>query len=158
MKVGIDRLMEMCKRHAESMAEQWYQDVTANSRTSSFKSLSKEVAIRHATNIYKKLGEMFFAQDCYSTVDHILDVDGFVEDFFARGLYPDEILYSIVLLRRRIWLRAESEALFRADDLYDMNAAIESINRILLITDYTEYIVTRKYRELLGKQIKILLK
>ncbi len=153
LKSAVDRLMDMCDRHAGQMAAEWYKALTTNSRTSTCKQISKEGSLRHATSIYKNISQMYFGDDCYKNVEHILDVDGWVEDFDARNIPLEEALYALVLLRRHIWLFAEREAVFRTDNMFDMNAAVESINRILLVFDYASYIVASKYRDMARIQL-----
>jgi hypothetical protein len=150
-KSAIDRLMDMCDRHAGQMAEEWHKSLVTNSRTLACKSMPKDGLLRHATTLYKNIGQMYFGDDCYKSVEHILDVDGFVEDFYARTIPLEEVLYALVLLRRHIWLYAEREAVFRTDNLFDLNAAVESINRVLLVFDYASYIAAHKYREMARK-------
>lgn len=147
---AIDRLMDMCQRHAEPIAELWYKALCENSRTAACNSMPKESALRHGIAIYKNLEEMYFAENCFKAVEHVLDVDGFAEDFYARGIPLEEVIYALVLLRRHIWIYAEKEAIFQLD-INDMYEAVGGINRILLIFDYANYIVARKYREIAAK-------
>jgi hypothetical protein len=150
VKAPADRLMDMCKLHADELAELWYNAFSTNPKTPSYKSISKDGAKRHAATFYKHLGEMYFSEDCYKAVEHILDVDGFVEDFFLRGIPIEEMLYTIVLLRRHIWTFADAQALYNTVIL-DMYCALESVNRVTLIFDYATYIVAKKYNNFTGK-------
>jgi hypothetical protein len=145
VKAPADRLMDMCKGHAVEIAELWYKALSTNPKTSSYKLMSKEGAMRHASTFYNNLGEMYFAEDCYKAVEHTLDVDGFVEDFFIRGIPIEEVIYTIVLLRRNIWTFADAQALYDAV-IVDMYCALESVNRVILIFDYATYIVAGKYK------------
>jgi hypothetical protein len=151
LKSAVDRLMDMCDRHAAQMAEEWHKSLVTNSRTPTCKSMSKDGSMRHAIALYKNMGQMYFGDDCYKSVEDILDTDGFVEDFYARNIPLEEVLYALVLLRRHIWLYADREAVFRTDNLFDLNAAVESINRILLVFDYASYIAAHRYREIARK-------
>jgi hypothetical protein len=149
-KAPADRLMGMCKGHAEEIAELWYKAFSTNPKTTSYKLISKEGAIRHAINFYQNLGEMYFAEDCYKAVEHFLDVDGFVEDFAFRGFSIEETIYTLILIRRHIWLFADAQALYDSVTV-DMFFALESVNRITLIFDYAIYTVAKKYKEFAGK-------
>jgi hypothetical protein len=149
-KAPADRLMGMCKGHADEIAELWYKAFSSNPKISSYKLISKEGAFRHAVSFYKNLGEMYFAEDCYKAVEHFLDVDGFVEDFAFRGFSIEETIYTLILIRRHIWLFADTQALYDPITV-DMYFAMESVNRITLIFDYAIYIVAKKYKEFAGK-------
>jgi hypothetical protein len=152
-QAATDRLMNMCQQHAEEIAELWYKALSENERTAAFNTVPKEAAIRHAVTIYKNMGRMYFAKDASKEVEHILNVEGIIEDHYARGIPLEQILYSLILLRRFIWIKAEDEALFELA-LNDMYEAVHAINRILLIFDYISYITARRYRELASKKGK----
>jgi len=141
-----DRLMELCKSHAPQIAEQWYQSLSENPRTQGYKVVPKAVCLGHAVALYEKLHDLFFAKNCAEAVAQYMDEVGFVEDRFNRGVPLEEVIYALVLLRRQIWLYADSQAIY--GDISDMYQATYSINRILLVFDYITYSVAKRYREL----------
>jgi hypothetical protein len=94
---------------------------------------------------------MYFADNCFETVEHTLDVSGFAEDFFARGIPLEEVLYAVVLLRRHLWLYADSQAVF-SSSVMDMYNALDSINRVTLVFDYVLFVTARKYGEMAAKR------
>jgi hypothetical protein len=145
-KALADRLMDLCETHAPQIAEQWYQAVCLNPRTKSFTTMPKQACVRHAISIYHNLGDMFFSDNCCKAVARNLDESGFVEDHFARGIPLEEVVYSLILLRRQIWLYAELQALY--GDAQDMSQAAYSINRILLVFDYAIHDVVKRYGEM----------
>ena len=141
-----DRLMQMCEKCDDQIAERWYETLNTNRRTSSYSVMPKPVCLRHAVSVYKNLGKMYFAQDSYKTAQDLLDVDGFAEDNYARGIPLSEVLYALILMRRHIWLYAEFQALFdSAEDLYPL---LKSINRLLLLFDYATNITACKYEKM----------
>lgn len=145
-----DKLIDLCDRHADEIAENWYNSLSTNPRTTSYKLMTRAGALRHANSIYKNLGKMYQADNCYQAVEQVLDVGGFAEDFFARGVPLEEVIYALVLMRRHIWLHAETQALYEMA-LNDMLEAVTNINRVLLIFDYASYIVALRYREIAAK-------
>lgn len=141
-----DRLIDLCTRHADQMAEQWHYALISNPRTRSFKTLDKAICQRHAIFIYKNLGQMYFAEDCHEAVSSSFDTVGFAEDYFARGVPLEEVIYALILMRRRIWLHSEQQSLYVTPE--DMNEVVLSINRVLLVFDYASYFVASRYREM----------
>jgi hypothetical protein len=139
-----DRLMQFCANHCDQVAEQWYQALTTNSKTQAYRLMSKEACLRHARYIYSNLENLYFAEDPEKAVSNLLDVNGFVEDHYARKIPLDQVIYAIILFRRHLWLYAESQALYNGVD--DMMQMVESVNRVLLIFDYLMYTVASKYR------------
>ena len=145
-RVLADRLIDLCARHADQMAEQWYQALISNNRTRSFAALNKEACQRHAVHIYRNLGQMYLSDDPFRAVAHNLDVAGMAEDLHGRGVPVEEVVYALVLMRRQIWLHAERESLYVTPE--DMNEVVISINRVTLLFDYASYHAVSRYRQM----------
>jgi hypothetical protein len=139
-----DRLMEFTAAHSSQIAEQWYKTLSTNAKTSAFQSMPKEACLRHAAFIYKNLGEMFFSENLEKAVSKVLDIDGFVEDHFARNIPLEQVIYGLILKRRHLWLFAEFQALF--EGVEDLMQMLESVNRVLIVFDYIIYLVATKYQ------------
>ena len=114
--------------------------------------MQKEACIRHAAYIYKNLEKLYFADNPERAASYLLDINGFVEDHYARNIPLEQVIYAIILLRRHLWLYAESQALYTGVD--DMMQMIENVNRVLLVFDYIIFIVAGKYRELLARSMQ----
>jgi hypothetical protein len=153
-KSMIDKLMDMCDRHAPEIAELWYKSLSTNPRTQTCLVVPKEVCIKHAIEIYKGIADMYFADDCFKAVEQTLDISGLVDTFFARGVPLEDVQYALILLRRHIWLYADAQMIFNPS-VMDMSLAVDSINRILLVFDYASYYVARTYRELTARSLNI---
>ncbi len=151
-----DRLIDLCIRNADQIAEHWYHALVSNSRTHAYKSMAKETCLRLATSMYKNLGKMYLSENPYQAVEQNLDVAGFVEDQFARGIPLKEIIYALILMRREIWFHSEEQSLFNVpEDMYEL---VVSVNRVLLLFDYATYIVVAKYAEMSAKVSKMHIK
>ena len=149
-KALADRLMDLCDQNAEQIAEQWYKSLITNPRTHTFRSNPKESCIRHAVFLFKNLRRMYFADNPYEDVIHILDATGYAEEQYGRSIPLAEAIYALILVRRHIWLYAESSALFNTAS--DMYPALQSTNRILLLFDYAIYMVIQKYEKMSNRQ------
>ncbi|HSW58401.1 MAG TPA: hypothetical protein VLH15_08375 [Dehalococcoidales bacterium] len=146
----VDKLMDMCDKHSGSIAEIWYKSLTTNPRTKACNAIPKEVCLRQAADIYKSIADVYFAEDGYKAMGQILDISGFVDTYFARGVPLEQTLYALILLRRHIWLFADAQLIFNPS-VADMALAIDSINRILLVFDYATHYVCKTYLELAAK-------
>lgn len=138
-----DRLMDLCESRAGQIAEEWHRALIVNPRTLSFKSIPKEGALHQAIFIYKNLKHMYFDEDPYESVLRNLDIIGYAEDKFTRGVPLAEALYALILMRRHIWLYAELQELFNITG--ESNKPIQSINRVLLLFDYAIHITAQEY-------------
>jgi len=148
-KALSDRLMDLCSQNAEQIAEQWHKSVITNKRTPTFSHNPKESCLRHATFLYKNLRRMYFAENPYQEVLHVMDATGYAEEQYSRRIPLAEAVYALILMRRYVWLYAESSALFNT--AADMYPVIQSTNRILLLFDYAVYIVIEKYEKMSKK-------
>jgi hypothetical protein len=148
-KALSDRLMDLCSQHAEQIAEQWHKSVIKSSRTRSFACNPKESCLRHATFLYKNLRRMYFADNPYQEVRSVLDATGYAEEQYSRGVPLAEAIYALILMRRYVWLYAETSDLFNTAS--DMYLVLQSTNRILLLFDYAVYIVVDKYEKMSKK-------
>ncbi len=145
-RVLADRLIDLCARHADQMAEQWYQALISNPRTRSFAAVPREACRRHAVHMYRNLGQMYLAEDPFQAVAHNLDVTGLAEDLHGRAIPVEEVVYALVLMRRQIWLHSERESLYVTPE--DMNEVVISINRVTLLFDYATFNAVSRYRQM----------
>ena len=148
-KVLADRLMDLCSQNAKQIAEQWYKSLITNPRTPSFRSSPKESCLRHAVFLYKNLKRLYFADNPHQEVIRIWDATGYAEEQYSRHIPLAEAIYALVLVRRHIWLYAESSALFSTSE--DMYPLLLSSNRVLLLFDYAIHIVAEKYDKMSKK-------
>lgn len=147
-----DRLLDMCESRAEELAKRWYKDVSTSPRTPSYHSLSEQDSLRQAVPLYANLKQMYFAKEPYHEVLQLIERKRYIEFLSDAGIPLHEAVYAIIMMRRHIWIFADSSALFgvAAIDLYQ---AIESINRTVLLFDYMILIVTQRYREAIGQRV-----
>ena len=130
----VDKLLDLAEYHSSNIAERWYESVSTNARTISHHSIDKKKLAHRAQSFYRNLKRLFFAEDPYQEVLQFLERTSYVEDTIADGISLPEALYALVMMRRHIWLYAETQALFNT--ALDMYQAVQSINRTLLIFDY----------------------
>jgi hypothetical protein len=145
-KALSDRLMDLCNQHADEIAEQWLQSILKNSHTSTFVCNPQESCLRHASFIYKNLRRMYFAENPYKEVLIIMDATGYAEEQYSRRVPLSEAVYALIMMRRYVWLYAETSDLFNTTS--DMYLVLQSTNRILLLFDYAVYIVIEKYEKM----------
>ena len=70
----------------------------------------------------------------------------YAEAIYAKDVPLPEAIYALIIMRRHIWLYAELQAMFNT--AVEMQQAIESINRTLLLFDYAIHIVAQKYHKM----------
>jgi len=140
----VDKLMDMCERHAPDIAENWYTSLMQNPRTAACQSIPKEVLIKKATDLYRSIEDMYLSEDCFKAVGQNMDVNGLTDTFVARSVPLEQAQYAMTLLRRHIWLYADQQMIFSPTAM-DMHLAVDSINRVLLVFDYSTYYLIKNY-------------
>jgi hypothetical protein len=147
IQVITDKLLDLTQNHAEAIAEQWYKAVSSNPRTPSYHSLTtpqKERLLLQTKILLQALKKLYFAEKPYQEIERIFESTGFVHDACSRGIPMAETVYAVVLMRRHIWLYADTQEMIK--NALDEYLVVESINRTLLLFDYAVQIVLENYQ------------
>jgi len=142
-----DRMLDLCEFNAQQIAEHWYADVSTSSRTPSYQSVPEQRAMLQAISIYKNLKEIYFAGNPYQAIFEFLKRKQYAELLYEDDIPVHEAVYSLILMRRHIWLFSELHAVY-SDTALEMHQALESVNRVVLLFDYIIYILAQLYHEL----------
>lgn len=142
-----DRMLDLCEHNAQQIAEHWYADVIDSSRTPSYHVVPEQRAILHAVSIYKNLKDLYFADNPYQAILEFLKKRQYAELLYDDDIPIHEAIYSLILMRRHIWLFSELNAVY-SDTAVEMHQALESVNRVVLLFDYIIYILAQLYYEL----------
>jgi hypothetical protein len=141
MKVFADKLIEITERHAEEIGQQWCKAVRKDNRTPSYHYIPQEKCLLHAVRFYKNLSRVYFSKrpdrDLY---EHFTQ---YAEDRYNEGIPCPEAIYALFMMRRHMWLYADSQALFLTP--IDHMQAIEALNKTIRIFDLGTFFVAQKY-------------
>ena len=145
-RLMFDTLLDTCESHAEDIANLWYEALIKNPRTSSYRSLPRDRVVAQAISLYQNLKKLYLAEDLSREVVQLFERIQYVRDTRAKDIPLPEAIYALILMRRHIWLYAESQALFHTTPMaiYEQT---RSINRTLLLFDYAIYLVAKKYHD-----------
>jgi len=141
--VFADKLLDLSKGHAGTIAEQWYNAISTNAKTPSFRTVPRQKPIAFAVHLLDNLKKIYFTENPYEEIQDYIEHSRYFTDILNAKVPLAENIYSLVLLRRQIWLYADTQAMFNT--ALDMYQAIESINRTILLFDYMIFILTGKY-------------
>jgi hypothetical protein len=148
MKVFTTRLIDITEQKAPEIAERWYEDVKKNPRTPSYHTLSEDEAIPQAVDFYRHFRSMFMSERPYETAQQIFSM--YAAHRFAEGVPLPEAIYALTLMRRHIWLYAEFQAVFTST--IDRQVVVESLNRTILMFDYSTHVITQKYQDMMKEE------
>jgi hypothetical protein len=140
-------MLDLCQNNAQQIAELWYADVCSSPRTLSYRSVPAQRAIIQATAIYRNLKDLYFAEIPYQAIEEFLKRKQYAESLFEDNIPIHEALYSLILMRRHIWLFSDLHAVY-SDTAMEMHQALESVNRVVLLFDYIIYILAQLHYKL----------
>ena len=141
MKVFSDKLIQITEGHAEEIAQQWCKAVKTNNRTPSYHVLPEEKCVLQAVDFYKNLSRVYFSErpsrDLYEYFTR------FAEERYKERIPCPEAIYALFMMRRQIWLYADSQATFLTP--VDHFQAIEALNRTTRIFELGIFLVAQRY-------------
>lgn len=139
------KLLDLMADKAEAMASQWAKDVVKNPKTPYYHGSDQDQIIPQAIEFYQKLSRVYTDKDPFTAIQKF--IGKFAEARFKEKVPLHEALYSIILMRRHIWLYAEFQAIFMT--IVEQHQAMDSQTRTILMFDYITYAFTQKYWELM---------
>ncbi len=149
MKSYAEKLIELTEKHAEAIARQWYSNVKMNPRTPAYHTMPENTAIRQAIDFYTNFRHIFYSENPFEEANDIFYK--FAEERYREHIPLSQVVYALVLMRRHLWLFAESQATFVTP--IELHQASESLSRTILMFDYAIFIVISTYDEMLRKEI-----
>jgi hypothetical protein len=138
---NIDKLIDFTERSAGEIAREWCRNIQKNPRTPSYHKLAEKDMVQQAVHFYNTLRPVMAKGSTYADMEEF--AVRYAEDRIAEGIPMHEAIYALIMMRRHIWLFAEFQLLFTT--ALDMYQAVESINKIVLLTDYAIYAIAKKY-------------
>jgi len=144
MEVFADKLINITRHNADSIAEQWAKAVTSNPRTPSYHSVPVEECKQQARDFYKNLRSIYFSEKPYE--ESSIFFTKFAEDRYREGIPLSEAVYVLIMMRRHLWLYADFQTPFLAG--LDIKQKVGTINTTIRIFDHGIYTIIKKYGEL----------
>ena len=140
------KLLDLMENSSASIAKQWAKDVVKNPKTPYYHNSDQDKIIPQAVEFYQKLSRVYTDKDPFTAIQDFMGK--FAEARFKEKVPLHEALYSIILMRRNIWLYAEFQAIFIT--IIEQHQALDSQLRTILMFDYITYAFTEKYCELMN--------
>ena len=151
MSAFTTRLIEVTELHAKTIAKQWYNDVRKNPRTPAYHNMTEDRAIPQAIEFYSHFREVFMSDKPYEAAKRFFSK--YAEDRYREGIPLHEAIYSLVMMRRHMWLFAEFQAIWTS--AVDFQQASTALSRTILMFDYATYVITEKYQELIRHEVDL---
>ena len=139
------KMIETIENKAQDIAEQWYKNVKINPKTPIFHNMPHDEAINLAVNFYNSYRKLFDTDKPYEEAHDLFTK--FARKCVSKHIPLPQAVYSIILMRRHMWLFVEYQAVF--ETAVEQRYALESQSRMILMFDYAEYVVILAYDDLI---------
>jgi len=151
MSAFTTRLIEVTELHAKTIAKQWYNDVRKNPRTPAYHNMTEDRAIPQAIEFYSHFREVFMSDKPSEAAKRFFSK--YAEDRYREGIPLHEAIYSLVMMRRHMWLFAEFQAIWTS--AVDFQQASTALSRTILMFDYATYAITETYQEIIRHEVDV---
>jgi hypothetical protein len=136
-------MVELIEKNADALAKQWLKDVRTNVNTPFYHTFQEEYLFERARKTYKNLGHWLNVTTPKQETAKFYRKIG--QERFREGFPLPELLYSIILYRRHLWLFILHAGFF--DSAYELLGALELNNRIILFFDRAMHNAAIGYEE-----------
>jgi hypothetical protein len=136
-------MVELIEKNADALAKQWLKDVRTNVSTPFYHTFQEDYLFERARKTYKNLGHWLNVNTPKQETAKFYRKIG--QERFREGFPLPELLYSIILYRRHLWLFILHAGFF--DSAYELLRALELNNRIILFFDRAMHNAAIGYEE-----------
>jgi hypothetical protein len=148
------KLVDLVEGHAEEIAQRWVNNVIKHPLTPYYHKQREDDLIPQAIHFYRHFRDLFMEQKPLEAAESFF-VD-YAQDRYHDGVPLHEAIYSLILMRRHLWLYAEFQAVFAT--AMEKHQAMESLNRTILVFDYAMFYITKQYYDLMTQAVSKALK
>lgn len=135
------KLVDLIERHADELTSRWLQDVKRHIGTPTYRGYDEKELYNRAYRVYSQLGK-WLSQE--TTKEEIKDYwTSLGQQRRKEGFALSEIVQSLILIRRHLWLKVQSEGLL--DTVLDLYQAMELHNRVMVFFDHAIYYAALGY-------------
>jgi hypothetical protein len=142
------QLVQIIENYSDSIAETWYREVKDSNYTPSIEKISREDAVKMATDVYKKLGYWLMrthGQEVKETYHR------FGSQLYWKHFRMEEVVMTLVLIKRYLWLHLLEQGLMTTRlELYQ---ALELNNKVVLYFDRAIYFAIIGYKQAQAKDM-----
>jgi hypothetical protein len=148
------KLADLAEGHAEEIAQRWVKNVVKHPLTPYYHNRREDDLIPQAILFYRNFRPIFLDQKPQEAAETFFV--NYARDRYSDGVPLHEAIYSLILMRRHLWLYAEFQAVFAT--AMEKHQAMESLNRTILVFDYALYYIAKQYSDLMNQEVSRALK
>jgi hypothetical protein len=153
MRLISDKLVALVEKHHDEIIKRWIERIKIDPTTSSYQKHIEYLGEK-ARYILKHIDRWVSYDTMKDDVGRRYAAEGM--ELFRRQVPLCEVIRSMYLLRRTLWLFVVNESDF--DSAFQLHQMRELNDRVILFFDRAEYYVIRGYMEEMNRKIKELWK
>lgn len=143
MAVLEDRLVEVIKSKSSEVAKKWYHEVVESQHIPNLRGLSEEQGMDIAMTVYENLSR--WLTPAASSGDTREIYVQFGHSLYCRGFEMEEVVQTLILLKRYLWLTLLEMGLMTTD--LNIYQTLELNNKVVLYYDRAIYFALIGYKE-----------
>jgi hypothetical protein len=129
------RLVDLIERSAEELTKRYIEDVKKNLSLPTYRDFDEKELFRRAHRVYSQLGKWISQEASKEEIKTYWKALG--RQRREEGFPLPEIILTLSLLRRHLWLKVQSDGLL--DTALDLYQAMELNNRVVTYFDRAIY-------------------
>ncbi len=135
------RLVELIERNADQLTRRWIEIVRTDEGTPTYHTYDESKLYERAFSVYSQLGKWLSAETTKDGIRTIYTALG--EQRRKEGFRLSELIRALIITRRVLWLKIESEGLL--DTALDLNQALALSNHTILFFDRAMFYASQGY-------------
>lgn len=135
------KLVDLIERSAEELTRRYIEDVKKSLNLPTYKVFDENELFRRAFRVYSQLGKWISQEASKEEIKNYWKALG--RQRREEGFPLSEIILSLSLLRRHLWLKVQADGLM--DTVLDLYQAMELNNRVVTFFDRAIYYAAYGY-------------
>ena len=135
------KLVALIETNAEKLTKKWMEIVRTHPDTPTYHTYDQSQLHERAFSVYSQLGKWLSDATTKDEIREIYSTLG--RQRREEGFELSEVLQALVITRRVLWLKIESDGLL--DSALDMSLAMQLSNRTILFFDRAMFYTARGY-------------
>ncbi|OHD71882.1 MAG: hypothetical protein A2W19_04205 [Spirochaetes bacterium RBG_16_49_21] len=149
-----DKLVKLIESNADTIVKRWLDRLLSDLTTSTFSKHHLDYITNKANQLLKNLGQWISYDTTVEDIKKRYTEEGV--DLFKMGIPLCEVLRSMFVLRRIMWLFVVNESL--TDSALELQQLKELSDRVILFYDRAQYYFTKSYIDAMENKMQKLWK
>ena len=149
--LSSSNLVHLIERNATELTESWIRVITQHPATPTYARYDRAELFDRAYRVYSELGRWISRATTRQDIEKRYTALG--EMRCREGFALSEVIQALVVIRRVLWFKVQSDGLL--DTALDLNMALALYNRVLLFFDRAIYFTSLGYEKAQARELSM---